>query len=122
MRAWPLIPMNRDIVDEPPAITRRYIQSSGAVAGWTLVDIAACATVLASGLPLRRGCPRCGVVAPIGRLDEPGKSLPGEQPGCSLVVYSIQIPYPCGRLPTNSVRNLKAFNGALREQRVDAQP
>lgn len=60
--------MNRDIFDEPPAITGRYIQSSGAVAGWTLVDIAACAAVLASVLPLRRGRLRCGVVAPIWRL------------------------------------------------------
>jgi len=59
------------------------------VAGWTVLDIAACATVLASGLPLHRGCPRCGVVAPIGRLDEPGKFLPGKQLGRSLVVYSI---------------------------------
>ena len=70
--------MNRNIFDEPPAITGRYIQSSGAMATWTLVDIAACATVLTLGLPLRRGCPRCGVVAPIGDSDESGKTFTGQ--------------------------------------------
>ena len=32
------------------------------------------------------------------------------------------IPYPCGRLSTNFVRNRKAFNGALHKQWVGTQP
>jgi hypothetical protein len=122
LRARPLYSHEWECLLDKRRLMPELALPNGAMAGWTVVDIAACATVLASGLPLHRGCPRCGVVAPIWRLDEPGKSLPGKQLGCSLVMYSIQIPYPCGRLPINFVRNQKAFNGALREQRVGTQP
>ena len=124
LRAWPLYSHEWEFLVDKRRLMPGLALPNGAMAGWTVVDIAACAAVLASGLPLRRGCPRCGVAAPSEDSDESGKPLSGAAgrqaaPCHSVIKKESQIHFRERR--PNFWWNRTA-KGALREQRVDAQP